>query len=472
MLFGVVTGPSIKIAEEEILSQLEWIDAVEFRLDLFIDLDLIQLKSLLKKLPIPTLFTLRRKDQGGGFAQSEKTRLQFIEELCQLQPDFFDLEYDISPSFRKKLFLSNPKIRFIASYHNFERFPKLDPVLCSLFTPHAHFYKIAVHCSSSIEALQLLLLSKKYTNLTTIGLGEKAQFTRLLAPILDMPFSYVALNSQTAPGQLVLKDLQLYRFSTLNSTTAIYALLGDPIDTSLSPLVHNAVFSAQKKNTLYCKIPCTKKELTECLNLIQQLPFKGLSITMPLKEKTAAITHCLQAAINTLVIDSKITSFNTDGIGAIQALEKKTTLFKKKIVLFGAGGVAQAIAREAIEKGAFITFINRTREKAIQLAKIYQCKGGGIELFPCNYDIIINCTPNSDCIQSEWICPNCIAMDTVYQPHWTEFLKKASLKKSKLIFGKELFINQAVQQQRLWGSGLSEIELEQLIAQAISISIL
>ncbi|PWU13819.1 MAG: hypothetical protein C5B45_05495 [Chlamydiae bacterium] len=463
MLFGVVTGPSIKIAEEEILSQLEWIDAVEFRLDLFIDLDLIQLKSLLKKLLIPTLFTLRRKDQGGGFAQSEKTRLQCIEELCQLQPDFFDLEYDILPSFRKKLFLSNPKIRFISSYHNFERFPKLDPVLCALFTPHAHFYKIAVHCSSSIEALQLLLLSKKHMNLITIGLGEKAQFTRLLAPILGMPFSYVALKSQTAPGQLILKELQLYRFSILNPTTAIYALLGDPIDTSLSPIVHNAVFSAQKRNALYCKIPCAKNELAECVNLIQQLPFKGLSITMPLKEKTAIITHSLQTSVNTLVINSKITSFNTDGIGAIQALEKKTTLSKKKIVLFGAGGVAQAIAREALEKEAFITFINRTREKAMQLAKIYRCRGGGVELFPCNYDIIINCTPNPDYIQSEWICPNCIAMDTVYQPHWTEFLKKAFLKNCKLIFGKELFINQAVQQQRLWGSSLSEIELEQLM---------
>ncbi|HEV3270357.1 MAG TPA: type I 3-dehydroquinate dehydratase, partial [Candidatus Rhabdochlamydia sp.] len=471
ILFGVVTGPSVKIAEEEILSQLEWIDAVEFRLDLFIDLDLIQLKSLLKKLPIPTLFTLRREDQGGSFTQSEKIRLQLIEELCQLQPDFFDLEYDILPNFRKKLFLSNPKIRFIASYHNFERFPELDPLLSSLFTPYAHFYKIAAHCSSSIEALQLLHLSKKYTNLVAIGLGEKAQFTRLIAPVLGMPFSYVALKSQTAAGQFTLKEVQLYRFSTLNSSTAIYALFGDPIDTSLSPMVHNTVFAEQKRNALYCKVPCNKKELPESLNLIQQLPFKGLSITMPLKEKAAKITHSLQAAVNTLVIDSEITSFNTDGIGAIQALEKKTTLFKKKIVLFGAGGVAQAIAQEAIGKGAFITFINRTREKAIQLAKIYRCRGGGIELFPLHYDMIINCTPNPDYIQSEWIYPNSIAMDTVYQPHWTEFLKKASLKSCKLIFGKELFINQAIQQQRLWGSSSSKEELEQVITQAVNRSI-
>lgn len=467
MLFGVVTGPSLEVAQKELLSQLEWIDAIEFRFDLFTDLHLMQLKSLLKNLPIPTLFTLRRQDQGGGFTQSEKIRLQLIEDLCQLQPDFFDLEHDISPSFRKKLFFNYPKIRFIASYHNFQKFPDLNPLLSSLFTPYAHFYKIAVHCSSSIEALQLLNLSKNYANLVVIGLGEKAQFTRLIAPILGMPFSYAAFFLQTAPGQLTPKELQLYRFSILNSSTDLYALLGSPIDASLSHIVHNAAFAAQKKNALYCKIPCDKKELPECLNLIQQLPFKGLSITMPLKEKMASLTYSSQKAVNTLVIDQKITSFNTDGIGAIQALEKKTSLFKKEIFLIGAGGVAQGIAEIAIEKGASITFINRTREKAIQLAKTRKCRGGGIELFPCNYDILINCTPNPEFIQSNWICPNSIAMDTVYQPHWTEFLKKASFKNCKLIFGKELFINQAVQQQKLWGSTFSERELEQIMSQAI-----
>lgn len=467
MLLGVVTGPSVKIAEKEILSQIEWIDGVEFRLDLFTDLDLMQLKSLLKKLALPVLFTLRRQDQGGSFVQTEKIRLELIKELCQLQPDFFDLEYDIEASFRKKLFLNHPKMRFITSYHNFERFPDLNQLRLSFFTPYAHFYKIAVHCSSSIQALQLLILAKNYTNLVAIGLGEKAQFTRLLAPILNMPFGYAAFFSHTAPGQLTPKELQLYRFSTLNPLTAIYALLGDPIDASLSHIAHNAVFAAQKKNALYCKIPCKKKEIPECLHLIQQLPFKGLSITMPLKEKMASVTNSTQTAINTLVINQNITSFNTDGIGAIQALEKKTSLFQKKIALVGAGGVAQAIAQAAIEKGSFVTFINRTREKAIQLANMLKCKGGGIELFPYNYDILINCTPNPDFIQSNWICPNSIAMDTVYYPHWTEFLKKASLKNCKLIFGKELFINQAVQQQKLWGSSLSKKELEQIIAQAI-----
>jgi hypothetical protein len=49
LLFGIVTGPKLELAEKEILSQLKWIDAVEFRLDLFIDLDLIQLKTFLKK---------------------------------------------------------------------------------------------------------------------------------------------------------------------------------------------------------------------------------------------------------------------------------------------------------------------------------------------------------------------------------------------------------------------------------------
>lgn len=465
MLFGIVAGPSLETAEQEIFSQLAYINAVEFRLDLFVDIDLSRLYNLIKKIPVPVLFTLRKQDQGGGYAQSEKNRQLLIEELCQLQPDFFDLEYNISPRFRKKLFVSYPKMRFIASYHNFTQFPKLDLVLKSLFTSYAHFTKIAVHCSSSIEALQLLHLSKKHPNLTTIGLGERAQFTRLLAPILGLPFSYVALGVKTASGQFTLKDLQSYHFSNLNPSTTIYALLGDPIDTALSPIAHNAVFAAQKHNAIYCKVPCKQEELSETFRLIKELPFTGFSITMPLKEKAASILS-LPVPINTLVMHPTITSFNTDGIAAVQALEKKTPLYQKKIVIVGAGGVAQAIAQAVIEKGALVTFINRTAKKAIQLAELYKCKGGGIELFH-NHDILINCTPNPDFMQSDWICPNSIAMDTVYQPHWTKFLQKASNKNCTLIFGRELFINQAVQQQKIWGSALSDIELEKIMTQAI-----
>lgn len=466
MLFGVIVGPTIELAEKEIFSQLEGIDAVEFRLDLFASLEIKLLRALIKKIPVPVLFTLRKRSQGGRYVGSEESRLLLIEELCHLQPDFFDLEYDVSLSFRKKLFFSYPKMRLITSYHNLEQFPELDPLKELLFTPYTHFYKISVYCSSLIEALQLLHLSKKRPNLVTIGLGQRAQFTRLLAPILGQPFSYVALQTQTAPGQFSLTEMQSYRFSSLNPSTAIYALLGDPIDTSLSPIVHNAAFNAQKRNAFYCKIPCSQKDLAESLRLMQELPFKGLSITMPLKEKAGALISS-KTPINTFVIDQKVTGFSTDGIGAMQALEKRTALYNQHIVLVGVGGVAQSIAQAAIDKGASITFINRTAKKAIQLAKTYNCKGGGIEAFPSNYDILINCTPNPGFIQFDWIFPNSIAMDTVYQPHWTKFLQKASTKNCKLIFGKELFINQAIQQQKLWGSTLSEKSLERIMTQAI-----
>lgn len=466
VLFGIVTGPSIELAEREIFSKLEWLDAIEFRLDLFEDLDLARLHALIRKIPIPILFTLRKQSQGGGYVQSEESRLQLIRELCQLQPDFFDLEYDISPSFRKKLFFSYPKMRFITSYHNFERFPNLNGLIKCLFNHYTHFYKIAVYCPSSIEGLQLLHLSKKYPNLVTIGLGQRAQFTRFLAPILGQPFSYTSLQTQTAPGQLSLAEIQSYHFSSLNPSTAVYALLGDPIDTSLSPIVHNAVFNAQKCNAFYCKIRCSQKELLASLRLMKELPFKGLSITMPLKEKAGTLISS-KTPVNTLILDQKVTGFNTDGTGAIQALEKRIALYNQHIVLVGAGGVAQAIAQAVISKGARVTFINRTAKRAIQLAKTYNCRGGGIEAFPCHHDILINCTPNPDFVRSDWILPNSIAMDTVYQPDWTKFLLKASAKNCKLIFGKELFINQAIQQQKLWGSTLSEEELEQIMTQVI-----
>ncbi len=89
--------------------------------------------------------------------------------------------------------------------------------------------------------------------------------------------------------------------------------------------------------------------------------------------------------------------YNTDGIGALHAIERKVPVSGKHIVIVGAGGSAKSIAYEAIQRGASVTIINRTAEKAIHLANVLGCKGGGVELFPkvieTGYDIIINCTP-------------------------------------------------------------------------------
>ena len=160
-------------------------------------------------------------------------------------------------------------------------------------------------------------------------------------------------------------------------------------------------------------------------------------------------------ACNTIdVVDHKLLGYNTDGIGALNAIERKAKVNGKHIVFIGAGGAAKALICEAAERGAKITILNRTPEKAITLALSCNGRGGGWELFPelckSGYDVIVNCIPDSDQIQQDWILPGTIAMDIVYVPKDTPFLMKAKRQQCAIVYGYEMFAQQALEQERIW----------------------
>ncbi len=124
-----------------------------------------------------------------------------------------------------------------------------------------------------------------------------------------------------------------------------------------------------------------------------------------------------------------------------------------------------------MKRGAQVTILNRTPEKAEALAAQFGGRGGGWELFPdvCaqGYDVLINCIPESELIEEAWILPGTIAMDTVYIPKNTPFLVKASAKGCQIVFGYEMFIQQALEQQRLWRAGKIDLGRASKIIEAI-----
>jgi 3-dehydroquinate dehydratase/shikimate dehydrogenase len=226
-------------------------------------------------------------------------------------------------------------------------------------------------------------------------------------------------------------------------------------------LIHNAVFEDQKINAVYLRIAVKNEQLSAFFSLARQLPFKGLSVTMPHKEavmpylnETSIQTQVI-GACNTIVIsDGKWTGYNTDGIGAMNAIEKRRIVYGSHIVFIGAGGAAKALIFEAAQRGAFVTVINRTPDKAIEIATAMKGRGGGWDLLPevckSGYDVIIKCIPEEDPIDEKWVLPEKIAMDIVYVPKNTPFLIKAAQKKCQIVYGYEMFVGQAVEQLRLW----------------------
>jgi 3-dehydroquinate dehydratase/shikimate dehydrogenase len=474
MLFVSIPGPTLASAADAIQMSGE-ANGVELRLDLFQSLDLTAIHELMQKSTLPVMLTLRRKDQGGGFSGTEEKRLDLLEQLCALQPAYVDLEWDISPAYRKKLFEKFPSIQFLSSYHDFERTPDLEALLNKMRTPHTHYYKIATTAQSTLDALRMLLFiqEKKRLGVAMIGMsmGERGVVTRILGPIFGNAWTYATLNAEakTASGQLTLDSLlHIYRYRALNPGTAIYALIGDPVDKSAGHIVHNAVMEKLKIDAVYVKMVLDKEELAPFFSFVKSMPFEGLSVTMPLKEAVLPFLDEQEEDVktigssNTLLLKKgRALGFNTDGKGALDAIEAKGKVKGKRLVVLGSGGTAKAIVFEALRRGANVCVINRSAEKAKELAHALGCQGGGVDLLPKTYDLLINCTPEAFLSS---IIPGSLVMDCVYVPKNTPFLLAAAAQGCSLVYGCEMFINQAVAQCLIWyGKKYNQILIKETI---------
>jgi 3-dehydroquinate dehydratase/shikimate dehydrogenase len=397
---------------------------LELRLDLFST----DVKTFLRNTSSPVLLTLRTAAQDAE-----------IEQLLALEPPFFDLECDRDPQFLHAMIKKYPKTQFILSYHNFQETPEdLDAIYRSMQEYDAFSYKIAVMAHSTNDALKMLLFAKKHPKVSAICMGEKGSFARVLGPIVGNRVDFACAEEQTAPGQLTVRELlDIYHYPSLNSATAIYGLIGDPVEKSPGHLYHNAVFRERNINAVYVKMQVKPEELSEFIPLAVALGIRGLSVTIPLKEAILPFVDELDrnaqqiGAVNTLLFkNGKILGTNTDGLGALDALEKKISVCGKKIVLLGAGGAARAIAFEAKARGAHVFVLNRTADRARKLAADLGCVA--IEEMPYDYDILINCAPAA--IDPQKIRPKTVVMDIALQE----------------VYGEEMFLNQAARQTTFW----------------------
>lgn len=333
MLCTIIKGPTFEDARNQLIQAQDGCSLVELRLDFFKDLNLDQLKKLRQEFPIPMIFTFRPVSQGGAFEGSEEERLEQIKKLSTLKPEYIDLEYNVPSSFAKNLKAENPETKVIVSFHDFEKMPPLTPVLEKLKKLDADLYKIAVMIHSSAEALSLLSFMKEnQPNVVVMGMGPYGEITRILSPIFGGRFVYASLNQglSTAPGQLTVKQLlTIYRYNNLRPSTAIYGLIGDPVDKSIGSIVHNAIMHKFNLSSVYVNFPIAKEQLAEFLNWAKKTGIAGLSVTTPLKEEIIPFLDEVdpraekEGVVNTLLFDKgRVKGFNTDEKGAIDALDR------------------------------------------------------------------------------------------------------------------------------------------------------
>jgi 3-dehydroquinate dehydratase/shikimate dehydrogenase len=415
MLVLVINLNNYKFFINQLDKIVSYIDAIELRLDLGNTLDLKKIHTILKYINIPMIFTLRSKDQGGGYLGSEKNRILHIIELASLKPQYFDLEYDISEDVISFFSCNYPDIKLIGSYHNFTHTPNnLQTILNLLQSKKFDLFKIATYANSTLDTLRMLTFiqdNNKHNNLIGLCMGELGIPTRVLGKIIGNSMSYTVLDKKyrSAPGQITLNALiSKYNYQNLNKNTKIYALLGDPVSHSIGDIFHNYAFLHLKKNAVYIKLQLNRNEMETSLKYFKRLPFSGFSITMPLKELAYNLVDDNESeafnikAINSIVVKDKYYGFNTDGKGAIAALTETINLDNKRILILGAGGAAKAIISELSKLNVNLTVVNRTVEKAQEIVQEFNGKADDLFKLPElimqeQYDIVINTLPRLVC---------------------------------------------------------------------------
>ncbi|MBM3191490.1 MAG: shikimate dehydrogenase, partial [Chlamydiae bacterium] len=436
--------------------QASW-EAVELRLDLFCSWNIEEVKRWKEEAGCPMVVTLRPSSQGGKFTGSEAQREKLLLELLQLQPAFMDIEITMGETFLQKVFQKAGDTKIILSYHDFERVPqKLDELMQTMQKYPAYAYKLAALVNSTTEAMALLLFGKQHPKASVICMGEKGAFARVLGPCVGNVLNYAAAGEGTAPGQPAFDELEnIYKVAHLTTSTALYGLIGDPVAKSRGHIYHNEAFEKNQEDGLYVKMQVEEEELPTFFPLAKALGFKGLSVTMPLKEKVFPFVEEVEpsslgiGALNTLKFyGDKISGMNTDGIGALDAIEKRFKVEGKTLIVIGAGGAARAIVKEALLRGARVWVLNRTVERAQKLAEEFHCFAGGLGDFPERFDIVVHTTPDSMPIDKRWLQKASLAMDIVYVPKETLFLQEAKACGCALVYGEEMFYNQALAQRK------------------------
>jgi len=486
-LCAIICGPSLSEAREQVKKAGSKADLLEFRIDQFAFKQVDAIRHLMEAASVPVMLTLRKRSHGGEFSGDEQQRLEIIRQLAVLNPSFLDIEYDVDSDFFEEMQTMAPGVEIICSYHDLLQMPEdLESLFELMLHKRASIYKLSVMAQSTIDSLRLLRFlqdkTKKGHRIIACCMGEYGTITRILGGLYGSEVCYATLHESlsTAPGQLTIEEMtQRYRIKSFNSETQVYGLIGDPVNRSPSHDTHNRVLKNLALNGVYCKFRISREELHRFIDYTKKLRFAGFSVTMPLKEavmeeltEVSSEVKAIGAANTLKCVNRTVLGYNTDGKGALNAIEKHIKVKGKTLIIIGAGGSAKAIAQEAFHRGAHIIVINRTHEKAKELAAHVNGKAGSLNDFDeyasLGYDVLVNATSvgfyddeKKLPVDPNKLIRNKVVLDVVISYKDTAFLQEARYKDCHVIDGYTMLRYQAVEQFLLWfGERLDREQVE------------
>ena len=280
----------------------------------------------------------------------------------------------------------------------------------------------------------------------------------------------------------------------IDGKTKILGVIGDPIEHTFSPAMHNAGLDALKLNYIYLPFHVKPDRLKECIEGAKAMGIQGLNVTIP--HKTNVMKHLdeidqvasMIGAVNTIQFnyvqdnessnqDNEINvttrGFNTDGYGCVRAIEEKTSINDKKVTITGAGGAARAVAFQIANSGIDeLSILNRNASKAESLAGDLRTnlEAIGIDIGIKAYgiddlkrelsdsDIFIDTTPigmypnvdDKPIASADMLHEDLLVNDIVYTPMETSLIKEAKLANATVVPGYKMLLYQGIRSFEIW----------------------
>ena len=273
----------------------------------------------------------------------------------------------------------------------------------------------------------------------------------------------------------------------ISGKTRVCGVIGDPIEHTMSPVMHNAAFNRLGLDYRYLAFHVMKEELGKAINGMRALNIRGLNVTIPHKVAVIPLLDKVDAlaekigAVNTIVNDDGVlTGYKTDATGFLRVLlEQGVDPAGKSTVVLGAGGVSRAISFALAESGAHLVILNRqlvldwAEDLARRISNTFKSEVKALEMDEPNLsmvlekaDILVNATsvgmtPDIDKTPAAagLLKPGLVVFDAVYNPIKTRLLKEAEQAGAQVIVGIDMLVWQGVLAFEKWTGQSAPLDL-------------
>jgi 3-dehydroquinate dehydratase/shikimate dehydrogenase len=469
---------------------------LEFRLD-YLEKPLLALPKFKQFFAANTaataIATCRRTANGGRFAGTLSAEVEVLSHAAETGFHLIDLELESAESLKRPGVqkLRETGIGLIVSHHDFHATKDLDATFNRIERFAPDFVKIVPTAKALVDNVTLIRFLERmndHTNIIGICMGDAGIISRVLGVRAGSAFTFAAATpgEETGPGQIAARTLlETYRIDQVDAATKVYGVAGNPVRSSLSPIMMNTAFRRETVNAVYLALQTSR--LSDLLKLVQEIPIQGLSVTMPLKqeimqhlEHTDPLSAKIGACNTILRVPSgenagKLFGFNTDVAGIVGPLEKRLPLRGAKVLVLGAGGAARAAVFGLRDRGAEVFILNRTPETAQKLARQSGSKTIRKDALPkSSFDVIINATPvgmagnkAAPILEAKDLNTR-LVFDLVYNPLETPLLRLARQLSIPIITGVEMFVQQGARQFEIWtGKPAPEEEMLRVVIHAL-----